>query len=344
MDVRWAGCALFLAIVGPAGIGDAEAQGIPRQGSDFVVAGWRGAAYDAPDGAFHHCAMSAPYRSGISLIYYIDREENFSFRLTNDRWRLRTGETYPVSYWIDGMRPRSAVAHALDPQVVTIRIDDPVRIFPLMRRGVMLTVQAAGQQMRFRLDGTSAALERLGSCVRAHRAARTPEATNPFAPTGHASGGFDARTLVADVLAMPSFREYQIVPREDVPAYYRIFSAVWRGDGAVGFLTQTTRVTREQVDELAAEIGIQDRRACEGSYAHGVRDEVLHGQLVAVRVFSSCQRARAGNSTHFAYTYYPAGRDAYFRIAHASTSAAEALNADQRFLDAVRAALRAPGN
>ncbi|GMG85258.1 hypothetical protein LNKW23_44750 [Paralimibaculum aggregatum] len=128
---------------------------------------WQGGAYsDDRTGAFSHCAASARYRSGITLLFSVTRERSWSMGVSSPDWRLRPGATYPIRYRVDGGAVHDAAALARSPVLAQVMLPASERLFLSFRKGRMLRIAAAGRVLEFRLDGTARLLTALLGCAR----------------------------------------------------------------------------------------------------------------------------------------------------------------------------------
>lgn len=173
---------LALALFALSCPGIAKADVIP--GSQTTVAGWRMGAYDR-DGKFSHCAMSAPYKSGITMVFSVS--DDFSWRVgwAHSTWRFKTGQGVDLTLFVDNVGPFSLRAEAQTESLAVAELPAREALFDLMRNGNRMTVRTHGNTYAFNLDGTYAALTEILKCVVRHAevAAAPPGRSNSATPS-----------------------------------------------------------------------------------------------------------------------------------------------------------------
>jgi hypothetical protein len=148
--------------------------------STFMVGNWSAGAYSvAGSMAFDHCAASAEYKSGITLIFAVSRTFQWSMGLYNSSWQLSQGSTYQITYAVDGSGPTIAKAVALGPSQVEIPLAPNVTLFQRFMHGNQLSVNAASQNFLFDLTRTIELLPDLLRCVENY-VGQAPPSNNPF--------------------------------------------------------------------------------------------------------------------------------------------------------------------
>src|SRR5919201_1576209 len=69
----------------------------------FDVGSWQAAAYSFEGTRnFSHCAAVGKYKSGIFVVFAVDRKYNWSIGFANPDWKLEKGATYDLALSIDG--------------------------------------------------------------------------------------------------------------------------------------------------------------------------------------------------------------------------------------------------
>jgi hypothetical protein len=67
------------------------------------VGNWQGGAYtNDQTGSFTHCAAGARYASGVFFLVMIDHNGGWSLGFMHERWKLTTGEAFPLTLTFDG--------------------------------------------------------------------------------------------------------------------------------------------------------------------------------------------------------------------------------------------------
>lgn len=150
--------------------------------ANLSAGAWKGGAYtNNATGAFSHCAASARYKSGISLLFAVTRGRQWSMGFTNGGWELRPGRKYPVRFQVDNGPILKATATAKSGKLVQVFLPPQNRLFRHFRTGGQLKVIAGAKRMRFNLTGTNRLLSKLYRCA-THFAKR--DGNDPFANTG----------------------------------------------------------------------------------------------------------------------------------------------------------------
>lgn len=153
-----------------------------EQISTLKVGNWNGGAYTHTEtGEFSHCAASASYKSGITLIFSIDRGLSWALGLSDDDWKLSEGDNYPVRYWVDRGGELTGTATAITTSQVKIPLPGDDRLFARVRRGKLLTVVASNKTMKFGLTSTNRMLSALFKCTKYWREQDLTPDENPFA-------------------------------------------------------------------------------------------------------------------------------------------------------------------
>jgi hypothetical protein len=146
----------------------------------FSIGNWSAGAYSVPGSmAFDHCAASAEYKSGITLIFAVSRTFQWSMGMYNSAWQLSQDTSYQVTYAIDGSGPTIAKAVAIGPSQVEIPLAPNETLFQRFMRGNQLTINAASQNFLFDLTKTIELLPDLLSCVENY-VGKAPPSNNPF--------------------------------------------------------------------------------------------------------------------------------------------------------------------
>lgn len=133
----------------------------------FTSGAWKGQAYFR-DGQFSHCAMSARYRSGVTMLFSITRSYNLNMGFAEASWNLPLGRNFQVTYRVDRMAAVEAPGRVINARQFVIDLPDRHRIFDQFRRGRRLHMQIPGKIFAMSLTGTRKALNRLLACTRAH--------------------------------------------------------------------------------------------------------------------------------------------------------------------------------
>ena len=167
-------------------------QASAEQISQFKIGNWSGGGYTHTEtGDFSHCAASADYKSGITLIFAINRDLTWAMVLANENWKLTAGDTYTVQYRVDRGSRYEGTATVVAPNQVKVPLPGDDALFNKFRRGTILTVDAANQTMHFQLNQTSRMLAALFDCAKYWRDRYQKPQSNPFGD-GNSSNPFSS--------------------------------------------------------------------------------------------------------------------------------------------------------
>jgi len=160
MSMRnWLGAVVGAALLAPAAAEPATMQ-------SGTIGNWLIGAYsDDATGQFHHCAMSASYRSGIFMVFSVNREMQWALGFANPAWQLTKGTKYQLGMSIDGRTPFLEQATAINATQVEIPLPPNAYLFERFRHGLQLRVDAVGQSFFFNLNSTSRGLADLLVCA-----------------------------------------------------------------------------------------------------------------------------------------------------------------------------------
>jgi hypothetical protein len=164
-----------------AGVGGASAQVTTL--STFQIGNWQGGAYSGNNtNGFDHCAGAASYQNGSIMIFEVGSKFQWSMGFSNPSWTLTVGQSYPVSFSVDGNAPSMATAMAITANQVQVQLAANNPLFQLFRYGETLRVQTASQTMSFALTNTIELLPALLNCAERYTGTTATPVSNPFAP------------------------------------------------------------------------------------------------------------------------------------------------------------------
>lgn len=174
--------AIALGTISGAGTGSAAQIGKLRLGN------WNGGAFtNDKTGAFSHCAASANYKSGVTLLFSITSDKSWSMGFSSPTWDLTPGSTYPVKFWVDDGRVLDGTAIAKTGKLAQVFLPANSTLFGAFRYGQMLRVAAEKQTLAFRLTDTSDMLTMLLRCANEYQNRRG--GSNPFGDSRPANPG-----------------------------------------------------------------------------------------------------------------------------------------------------------
>lgn len=327
---------------------DASAEAI----RNFRVGNWKGGAYTKADNRreFNHCAALAKYRSGVSVILAVNRSYEWSMGFLNPRWSLTKGNSYDISFTVDGAAPIESKALAINGEQVEVKLPDSSELFNQFRWGRQLTVTTAGQEFGFRLTDTSELLPMLLECVNRYAGPPARGGANPFEragaapakpadkpaaapPAGDAAARAEATALAANLLAQSGINGFQILSPAETGTLKA--DAAWRA-GAVTGMVKVVK-TELRPEQISGSIIGSDAPVCRGRFLSESGPDKNAGAEMP-RVFTSCEDG--ADKWTFYYIGVPRPGGGYY-VMSTSTKGNEqpAKDADQSIRAAVQKVL-----
>ena len=154
---------IVLILFGAFGFADARTVGKTK------IQNWDVAAHVSDSsGKFTHCASAAKYKSGITLLFSVDRRIEWAVGFSSPEWRLTPGNAYKVVYKIDGGPSRTGIGRAVSPLLVRMGVPDDDRLNEF-RVGLMLAVTTGTKMVKFKLTDTNKMLDALFECAKQYR-------------------------------------------------------------------------------------------------------------------------------------------------------------------------------
>lgn len=322
--------------------------------------GWHLSSHrSATTGQFTHCAASARYNSGVSLLYSVTHRFDWNMGFVSSSWNLQTGTQVPIVYAIDALPPRAATAIAVNNHHVVVPLPDDPRLFQQMRAGLRMTVTGAGQTLTFNLTRTSLVLATLLACVNDNGRSVQVQVPSPptpqpvpaapqvaISPRGTAGVTADMRIeatqFVANLLSQANMRGFRILTRtelqsDQLSSFIRTSDVVWQGEGSFGTLHIRSNLDARELDGLAAEVIAWDARVCTGEFITGRTSDP---DMTNVRRLHTFCRSPDGLLETISYLLIPMpGRLVYQLSTVAPLSRSEAEPEDRRLRDAVHAVI-----
>ncbi len=280
------------------------------------VGNWLLGAYSNDQtGQFSHCAMSASYNSGITMLFAVNRTFGWSLGFADPAWKLSIGSTYTLKLSIDGGAPIRAEAHALTDQVVEVPLLDNSALFELFRHGYELRVVAADQTFTFNLTGTAQGLSVLLNCTQQHLVSAQPSLNrDPFASASPPTHDLDrawlkaeATTLIANVLSKATITGFHILTPGEVPSAWAHTDVVWAAPGVLGALTILTPEAHPTAASIRSGYLSSDAGACKGKFASGISSDAPTMQQTSVRLFTACEEGAKGWTVFYTAMPRPSG-------------------------------------
>ncbi len=321
-------------------------------GTSRDVSGWKIGAYTYNDtGKFSHCAMTAKFRSGITMVFAISHNLTWRAIWAHPDWKLTRGEKVEVTFSVDGGAGRQTMATARTTNSVTAELPDSADLFDSLRKGNQLTVYAQGNRYDFVLDGTHAALTETIACARnggqpaAAASTPSPPAAPPRKETTPAGAEqrLEATTLVANLLAESDMSGHRILTgKERERPELRKFAdwaTMWQA-GPVGGVLKI--VPDGKPGEIGAKIIAEESRVCDaGTFTSGSTPDETNPKVS--RLNATCTTGKDSYEVRYIVVPREAGGLYLFGTfgpADAGTAASPALTADSRLRSAIGKVLR----
>jgi len=147
----------------------------------IVVGNWSGGTFtNDQTGAFSHCAVSARYRHGVTMLTSVTAQYSWLLGFTKPEWTLKTGQTLKLRLVFDRNSTIDVTANIKTPTLVTIAMPADSALINAFRQGRYLELVANDARYTFALTSTGEMLPALVECVKQSANVRGP--VNPGAP------------------------------------------------------------------------------------------------------------------------------------------------------------------
>jgi hypothetical protein len=260
---------------------------------EFKIAGWHAGAYTGNSREFNHCAASARYNSGVTVIFSIDRTFHWSMGFYHPQWRLNPGSTFDIAFKVDDEQPILARARAIGLGQVSVPLLDSAELFKKFQHGYQLRVAAANQVFTFNLSGTSKLLPALLDCAR-NRGTAIEIASNPFEKKETTSTikndsaiKAEATVFAANLLSSAGLSNFKLLDATDAPELKG--QARWIQGSTFGAIDIYPSATSADLKNLPGYLIGADAKACKGTFFSGAIPDSTSAALA--RVFTTCQWA-----------------------------------------------------
>ncbi len=141
----------------------------------IVVGNWSGGTFtNDATGAFSHCAVSARYKSGVTMLTSVTAQMTWLLGFTRPDWKLRTGETLNLRLVFDRSSTIDVVANIKSPTLLTISMPAQSALINAFRQGRFLELLANDARYTFALTSTGEMLPALVECVKQSGNVRSP--------------------------------------------------------------------------------------------------------------------------------------------------------------------------
>jgi len=262
----------------------------------YNIRGWSIYAYsNEQTREFTHCAMASTYKSGITLMFSLNKSGQWSMGLFNNNWNLTKGKKYNFDLRLDRAHGENWFGYANSPQLIEIPLPNSESLFEKFRRSEVLTINAANGTFSFILTNSNEALESMAVCADRHKRAI---ASNPFekpknpfeaqpqqaepeqprqteqtqqtqaAPAPSEAELYAEATVTAvSALAEAGAKGYRILPVDKVKAEFKGHHAVWTAQGSAGALQIYTEP--DSLETITSGLIAKAASDCKGKFATG---------------------------------------------------------------------------
>lgn len=278
---------------------------------NFRVGNWFAGAY-AREGAFSHCAATASYKSGVSVLFSISRNYAWSIGFINSDWHYDIGHRMTVVFAVDNLPSMKATGVAATSRMIEIELKDSSALFNLFKKGQILRVAGTKSVFEFNLTGTSQLLDSLLQCVvRKGQPPAPVEVGTLTAPQrneaislGDSNAKAEAVAFAANLLSSANVSGYRMLGPSESPEIKA--HARWIAPGPIfGTMDVRQSMTVDGLKGLPGELIGRDARSCKGAFLSGAipdDDKTSMG-----RVFTTCDMNGKVFVTYYLAIARPAG-------------------------------------
>jgi hypothetical protein len=308
----------------------------------FSVGNWAGGAFTNNDtGQFSHCAVSASYKSGVTMHVSVNGNYGWNLGFSNRAWGLKPGSDVPMEMVFDRNDTVRINAKAVQPQLVVVTMPANSDIVRAFRGAQFLEAGMLGARYTFRLTSTAEVMPALVDCVKANANLKVaPGTPAPAQGGGTATAAsadpaiqLEAVTLATNFLLKAQLPEPKVLSGSEAPASIGTNGVGWRARGATGVVRVLANPSQKDVD-VAAAVSAADARGCQGRFASGRTTDQIEGGAV-LRRFSSCENG--GDARYSEYYVLPRKQGGFVMFSVVTTG--DGMLHQQRRTDFQRAAL-----
>jgi hypothetical protein len=274
----------------------------------FSVGNWSGGAFTHNEtGEFSHCAVSASYKSGLTMHASLNRNFGWNLGFSNRAWGLKPDTTVPLQMAFDRNDFVRIDAKAVRPQLVVVTMPANSDIVRAFRGAQFLEANMLGARYTFRLTSTAEVMPALLNCVKANAELKVapggpaPGAGAPASAAADPGLQLEAVTLATNFLLKAQLPDPKVLSGSEVPAGLGSNGVGWRASGATGVVRVLANASQKDID-VAAAVSAADARSCQGKFASGRTIDAVDGTNL-LRGFSSCENG--GDARHSEYYVLP---------------------------------------
>jgi hypothetical protein len=296
MKVLWF-LALAVAVTGFASQADAVTVRTFKAGS------WDASVHADEAGNFTHCTASADYKSGVTVIFSISKSFRWIVAFSHPNWKHEVGDTYPVAFTVDSMKPLRDRATAYTTSAVRIELADSAELFRRFRQGKVLRVATARKTVfEFNLTGTNEMLAVLLDCAGEKGGVKsTPMVSNPFSttpvppsaakpaeqssPNGPALRA-EATSLAANLLSAAKLTGYRMMEPAEVPQMKGDVRWIIQAEEGLGSIRIIPTIDKDDLKAIGGKVIADDASTCSGKFVSGSMPDDDSG---GARAFTVCE-------------------------------------------------------
>lgn len=306
----------------------------------FSVGNWAGGAFTNNDtGQFSHCAVSASYKSGVTMHVSVNGNYGWNLGFSNRAWGLKPGSEVPLEMVFDRNDIVRITAKAVQAQLVVVTMPANSNIVRAFRGAEFLETGMLGARYTFRLTSTAEVMPALVDCVKANANLKvapgtpTPGSGTTTSVAADPSIQLEAVTLATNFLLKTQLPEPKVLSGSEAPSGIGNNGVGWRARGATGVVRILANPNQKDVD-VAAAVSAADARGCQGRFASGRTTDQVEGGAV-LRGFSSCENG--GDARYSEYYVLPRKQGGFVMFSVVTTG--DGMLHQQRRADFQRAAL-----
>lgn len=158
----------FLPAIALAAAACAAQPAAAREINRYDVGGWQiGVFTNDQSRRFSHCAASANYRNGLTLLFSVSESLEWAVGFSSPEWNLTPGRNFDIDIRIDGNQPLSVNGRAVNTKLLRATLADSAALFNQFRYGYRMVVRVNdNREAVFNLTNTNAMLTEILNCAR----------------------------------------------------------------------------------------------------------------------------------------------------------------------------------
>jgi len=301
--------------------------------SKFTVGNWSGGAFtNNESGQFSHCAVSASYKSGVTMHASVSSSFGWNLGFSNQSWGLKAGADVPLELVFDRSDTVRITAKAVQPRLVVVSMPPNSDIIRAFRGAEFLEAGMLGARYTFRLTSTGQIMPALVDCVRANASLKVAPGTPAPGSAAPSVAGNDpalqleAVTLATNFLLRTQLPEPKVLGGAEAPSGIGVNAVGWRASGATGIVRIMPGTNLKDID-VAAAVSASDARSCPGKFASGRTTDPAEGGGSVLRGFSSCEN---NGATRYSEYYVLPRKQGGFVMFSVAASGDSSLHQEKR--------------